>query len=1795
MDLLEDIHETPIYKIKVWKSQNDNECHTFIFVGKESKQHKFIKAILDKLQNSEVINATEEQVLIDTYGQNAKNKLGFNIKNKTYVFETLYYDDNINALLKKASVYLFNNTVDENDMFCWIKKEVHPSFVFYHALAVQLLRGKGDMSSASLHESLKAYLNCQDATNLIATKSKYGYDDMIALLKKVKITSVNEVLGFKYLQNQYLKFVETNPFKNMKVDDVNKYEVVTDRSLTLEHYKIKDNTIHMTLYDYVYQYDKNVVSFYFPFHTAQKKEISNDIFKTSDVIQQEIVDKHQSLRPDDFNITHRISYLHMRLNEKYTGKEIDLKYVFKKFEPTQEVPFIKYNTSVNKEYKVLKESFSTKAKYQISKSDFENWIDLNPKEGKKQSLQEYLVFKVFLKNVMGKSKFVSVIVFPDVHIDIKYMLKASEDVTDKDIINSFKHINNLFDGVQSIVEADLLIPRVEKNFWMKPEAFSDISIVNMSSHVNILCTKATAKLEDIRRLASSMLPVFNVVELDEKHYNSSKVLFLNYLRIDNFQKTDNVIFFLNQNINMELDSKITALEQMFKLSHDQALEEYEKWKQVQKVELIPIGRGIFFKPANANMVTIKIQPASLGFNVMIDGVTRTKYHKRILNFLRFLTYYAASNKVKSVSFLKSFNPNDRQQYDAIFKEDNRANEVVINDVFNDEIDIHEHFAKGHDEIELEGNAELDDVWNLDDFDLDDALKKIENKEEKDNPGQELLQGDDDIIYDEEEQINKLKDNKKDNKFQYVLNKLKAADKALFTGTDYSKRCQWVNKRQPIVVSREDFKKLNPSSYDNNYVAFGSDDEKMQKNIYICPEIWCPISRVSMTYEQYVKAGKKCPAKDIEEPVIDMGDGYWNNKKDGSKRTSRYVSFLGTGKECLPCCFKIPPKNDNKNQRNIKECTQPKTVKKSIVPSIKEDKNLDKYIVGLQYPLDSNRYGILPKQVSALLNETTCGTGQIVTGTNCYVRRGINHENNSSFLSCLSHIFNLDTQDIVTSVREHLPIETFLLTNNGALCSMFINESRSIYDPKEFKAFRKWFLQNEEEDKKVFRYKAKFDLGDIQKDIAEHASEAFTKQSQGNYSNFKHILREYLVYNAYTNFLEYLGDNSVEKNFELLINLFNRDTEWLNTMGYNIIVFETDKEEAFISCPFDQSQSLNMSRPFVFIIKQENTYEPVYKVESPEGGSFKSYFALSYSKDARVKHIVDTYKSNCKDKSQPTDAKTIYSILMSLGQGVKYQVINYNYKLEGLITKKGVFVPCIPQNPLMTPGSWYIYTDGIVEKVKHTEWAGLKTLFSELYAMTNNDLYKIKQKVMDEQDDNRIVALITESGVTIPVDKKAFPTELYLDNLNIFIGETEEDARTLFIDSIEKKQLIFEIIKNEILNVVFKNKHLQDDLDFLQADDNPLPKSFKKARLETLISKYIAKIIKKVDELPDDITYSKCSGLRKSKCKGMCTMEDGRCVLKVPSEWVDIFQSKLAELILNKNAHKTDINMKLQRSKGASSLVFDQQKVIEGKASQLFDVLQNPYTLASSAVGNYIQEILDKNVKVKPLKSIQELLSDNWRTLPIKFNKVFNGKQDYDFTEEMATGFGINEQTARKNFLFDLFYMVNKTLNTGIKLNEDNIKKVIENRLIKDYKQNKDVTIEYLKLHNPSFAQLSKRKRDLSIQDLIDFFNDEAYFPSEYELETFAELLKIKIILVGRKTSRHGQEIVCIKPKHVTKTYIMLHQEIQKDYDLYNIIVKDRQNKQIIFHNEDNPVISEYINKSCVKWFFVDMNVAERHV
>lgn len=1690
-ELCRDIQETHVYKVCLWKSRSDKT--TYVFIGRTPGVNK---ATLNKVKKGRLLE--DEKALVKAFGQNWKNKLGWK-QDVEYVYESIYRDDNVAIVKKKLAAYL---GFKEQDIYAWVEREVVPkNAVWRLGLATQLCRG-GDkaVSTDDVLESMRYLLGKEAPASALKDASLQSVAEYV---EHLGMRHILQPLELKRMDAGFLYFGPVVPFgvlPNSKLDLVeNQYE----SSKLLESLRVRNNTIHIALRDDI---DAPIRDYFFRAR-AKGSEAQDGVIEGSDKLCDQVRGLMGALKPADFNVDCRVGFLHLRCNEGVsTGLEPPLDEVFKRLSTSEQRPFLKHTNAIGKKtYKLHKTLFDV-----ASQNDIDAWIELTPPRHP-AAVRESLTFKLPFKGGL----FATLILYPDYHVDVKFHHHKTLDMLFEDVTrDGVNAVNEAILGIRAaVIELNAAFAPIEKNFWLRHD--TNAKLVNLVTSMRVECRTNNPSTAQLKALAAELFPYLAVEEVAGE---GADTLVLSYKRIDDYSNLSNVVKFLNRNHALTDDALVEKLQANFFMSPEGAKSEVDKWRaRAKKMVANQIGWQFFLRPKDATGATIKLRKTGVAYKVVVDGVTNVLYQKRITKLVKVLLAYGGKNR------LALDDAKMASDYDALMLGDEGGDDDI------DALTL----------SEVESEALLDDTY--DEFDLGDVNFDDVVDDNNTKP-----------VEPEAERVENLQD-----RSRYVLERLKYADPSLFgEEASYSRKCQQVDKRQPIVITEEEKRKIDVVSKGSytNFVDYGYNQKAKSRNIYICPEIWCPLSKLSLTYDQFVQQGSKCPGE--AEPVIDLRADYWRNSKGDLK--PRFVGFYGMNQECLPCCFLKGPKANNPHSQKIAKCMAADATRdtdaqphESVETKDEAGKASARYILGAQYPLEPGRLGLLPPPVSNFFGDMVCGSGSKSTGfitesTACFVRRGVPATSTHDFfIACMQTI--LGKRDVVAAIKKHLTVPQFLTLNGGKLCSSFVDETKSLADPKHYAKFRAWILTNKS-------YVSSFNLYSLR----EHL---LTSHTFAGAAEHKDIVREFLIYYAFQKFLAYLDDPGVPKTDSVLLDLFNRESTWLNPGGINIVVCESEGDEAYVVSAHTTA-TVRPQKPYAFVVKQgAHYYEPLVRI------THTGQQMMFVAEDAPpIASLIAAYHEADSKVTRGADARAVWAYLAAMKKKVRFQVLNYDFSLHGFLLQGGWFVPTHKQPPVVEKNATFVFVSDISRYVKDVEdWQSVASVFGDLHNLTKDDTYKIKTVLYEPGNgvggkDKRVIAFVNQNDVVVPLMRKRIPEEAYLDNMNIFIGFKEPDERTIFVDNDEHKEAVYEILKAEVLGAV------QNDPNVAGLFQNQK----KRAKMQDLIRDVLKRVAILQDEVEPSVPTRPCSGLRKHVCRGVCTWRGDKCMVRVAAKDLEYFAGRIADTVLRGHVSAASRRLKQRAAATSSELVFGQDEVGDGRASNLMLALRNPYAYLDAVVGDFVVNSMKHVVR-------NRVLGDQWRPLP------------YPFSKAEFKPFRINTRDLQNpEYILDVFGTVNKIKNTRAVINRDTIVLLVENRLNAEWQSKEEAAVvRELKSYNPSFTAVLKarQKRSPTRADVLQVFRDEQYWPSEFELMILANVLRVNVMVFARKTLRNPNGVKCIKPILASKDYVFLFQTLMGSHDTYEVITKD---ENFVMPEKEVADVLKHIKESCQLYYLEAM-------
>lgn len=434
--------------------------------------------------------------------------------------------------------------------------------------------------------------------------------------------------------------------------------------------------------------------------------------------------------------------------------------------------------------------------------------------------------------------------------------------------------------------------------------------------------------------------------------------------------------------------------------------------------------------------------------------------------------------------------------------------------------------------------------------------------------------DDDMDFDN---FSKFKGGVKNVQFKnYLINRLRNADKELYQDNNKSRKCQ--REHQPVVLSKEELDEIKNKEYFDNIIEYGSNPDI--KNYYTCPRLWCPISKIPLDESQ---ENPKCPG-DNEEPMKLNED----MKNLGKPRYAYLIKNIN-----LPCCGKKKPKelyNKSKTQKKSKKIDKhetensPNKLDKTSNIVDDDDKNYIMNKIPLPY---KGRYGDIAKELYKILKPDNneeynkqCLSPNNINKRECILRKSLINQKDipskyDNIINVIAFSLGKSKNEFIKDVTEKLDIITYLSLDNGNVCKDFI-DIEPIIAEDNIELYNDFIKFNKKFKKSIL---------DIP-DINDNSKEANYKKSRYLY-----------IYKSYLKFINYLSAD----NFP-----FDKTIKYLNSLVaiiYKrlIVLWDIEKIDQNIQinmiCPYytrfvDLYSYLDKSPKFIMIIKENNYYEPL---------------------------------------------------------------------------------------------------------------------------------------------------------------------------------------------------------------------------------------------------------------------------------------------------------------------------------------------------------------------------------------------------------------------------------------------------------------------------------------------------------------------------------------------------------------------------------------------------------------------------
>lgn len=620
--------------------------------------------------------------------------------------------------------------------------------------------------------------------------------------------------------------------------------------------------------------------------------------------------------------------------------------------------------------------------------------------------------------------------------------------------------------------------------------------------------------------------------------------------------------------------------------------------------------------------------------------------------------------------------------------------------------------------------------------------------------------------------------------RYFNTLLKEADPNIFALTEnYARKCQVVDLRQPIAISKEQKEIIDNSDYRDGYdnaIEYGSEPDK-KTNVYICPRVWCPISQIPLSAEKYKKG---CPMEN-EKPMLLYEHATWYN--DINK--PHYVGFLkerGYNNVKLPCCFK-------REQSDLK----------------KEEQT--SYIIDRIKNIPEQRLGTIPDSLHEFLypNVPQKLCKNTVKANECLLRRGISNTEDT-LLSSIAYLLNFESKSkLVKHIEKNIDPLVFITLENGLVFQAFQPDKPLLIEKetKMIKELHKWL-------EKYPKYCKIFNLCNDTNDIFK-LLQSTTIDNLSTKQRFI-LSRQLVIMDSYKRFIKYLYEDN-KKNPNIFFDL-------LHHLGYLTIIWNRESDTlSTLKCPYSYKLKHwllgnNNLLPCILLLNTDEVYEPLVIVDN-KNKIKQSIFFTDYPSIEKLLNKCPTFNIDDDKYIQKLYNITIWTqnILSNPNKfTINTIILDYNYRIKALMTKGNIWID-LP-TPLSLSSLPYLMNILCIKQILYIEDIESKLYDIRIkqteYALWSNKLKSLGFGIQIGE----LREITTDNMKTI----LKIPTVIYPDIPKIPIVLSEPFIQN--IHRIEYDNHKWYSIKKHILKKLIKN---YDDLV------RPLLRYTKKNRLEKL--------------------------------------------------------------------------------------------------------------------------------------------------------------------------------------------------------------------------------------------------------------------------------------------------------------------------------------------------------------------------
>ena len=422
-----------------------------------------------------------------------------------------------------------------------------------------------------------------------------------------------------------------------------------------------------------------------------------------------------------------------------------------------------------------------------------------------------------------------------------------------------------------------------------------------------------------------------------------------------------------------------------------------------------------------------------------------------------------------------------------------------------------------------------------------------------------------------------------------------------------------------------------------------------------------------------------------------------------------------------------------------------------------------------------------------------------------------------------------------------------------------------------------------------------------------------------------------------------------------------------------------------------------------------------------------------------------------------------------------------------------------------------------------------------------------------QSQKPIALKLQEIDLIIPLApyKKIKNSNIYQDIVKdgaIFTIYEKNDARRNMVSMDRYIEILFQTLKNELVNVCNRVPALRKELDALKHVANPLPWAVKRTILLDSLLPFIKNLVFHSVAKPEISRVTGglepiCSNKSHTniKCANQCSKImtrrsppqnlTGHCRLAIPKEYQEYLVERCIEYLLN------PVNPNEITPIAMDQEIIDENIIVFSNADVIMQGME-AIIAQLTAVGSTTFE-----------KEFKEVTQTTQQIDAVPLPAFFKNLVDHDKPSFMVSSqlksFALKkvEGMMPSEWLYELFTAINRRISAkAAALSEENIKALVAKKIKSSWRADPEATLARL-ADNPCFNRLISEASSVPTESAVmSTIANPQYQISAYELEILAQLLGINVFITTRQTQRTPDRMRCLGKQPRIDYYVMLHQQ-----------------------------------------------------